>query len=80
MEYLLELIGPARIVDVKASAPDYDNYGESPTDYPLDTARVRRVVEIAAEKSGWGKRKLGKGAGHGYRRPSELPDLCGHGG
>ncbi len=65
VEYLLELIGPARIVDVKATAPDYDNYGGSPADYPLDTARMRRVVELAAEKSGWGKRKLGKGSGMG---------------
>ncbi|HEX3351847.1 MAG TPA: molybdopterin cofactor-binding domain-containing protein [Terriglobales bacterium] len=65
VQYLLELIGPARIVDVKASAPDYDNYGESEKVYPLDTARMRRVVELAAEKSGWGKRKLGKGAGMG---------------
>jgi isoquinoline 1-oxidoreductase beta subunit len=64
-EYLLELIGPGRIVDVKASAPEYDNYGASPADYPLDTARMRRVVELAAEKSGWGKKKLGKGAGMG---------------
>ena len=65
VEYLLELIGPARIVDVKATAPDYDNYGGSPAEYPLDTARMRRVVELAAEKSGWGKRKLGKGSGMG---------------
>jgi isoquinoline 1-oxidoreductase subunit beta len=65
VEYLLDLIGPARVVDVKASAPDYDNYGESPSVYPLDTARVSRVVQIAAEKSGWGKRKSGKGAGMG---------------
>jgi len=65
VEYLLELVGPARIIDVKASAPDYDNYGESPATYPLDTARVRRVVELAAEKSGWGKRKPGKGSGMG---------------
>ncbi len=65
VEYLLELIGPARIIDVKATAPDYDNYGASTTDYPLDTARMRRVVELAAEQSGWGKRKLGKGSGMG---------------
>ena len=65
LEYLLELIGPARIVDVKASAPEYANYDGSPQDYPLDTARMRRVVEVAAEKSGWGKGKPGKGAGMG---------------
>ena len=65
LEYLLELIGPARIVDVKASAPGYENYGASPQEYPLDTARMRRVVEMAAEKSGWGKRKMGKGTGMG---------------
>jgi isoquinoline 1-oxidoreductase beta subunit len=65
VEYLLELIGPPRIVDVKASAPEYDNYETSPEIYPLDTARLRRVVEMAAEKSGWGKRKLGNGTGMG---------------
>ena len=65
LEYLLELVGPARIIDVKASAPENTNYDESPVTYPLDTARMRRVIELAAEKSGWGKRKLGKGAGMG---------------
>ncbi len=65
VQYLLELIGPARIVDVKATAPEYGNYGGSTTEYPLDTARMRRVVELAAEKSGWGKRKMGKGSGMG---------------
>jgi isoquinoline 1-oxidoreductase beta subunit len=65
VEYLLELIGPDRIVDVKATAPDYDNYDGKPDQYPLDTARMRRVVQIAAENAGWGKRKLGKGSGMG---------------
>jgi isoquinoline 1-oxidoreductase beta subunit len=65
VEYMLELIGPARIVDVKATAPEYGNYGASPKDYPLDTARLRRVVEIAAENSGWGKKTMGKGSGMG---------------
>jgi isoquinoline 1-oxidoreductase subunit beta len=65
VEYMLELIGPARIVDVKASAPENNNYGGSTAEYPLDTARLRHVVELAAEKSGWGKRKLGKGSGMG---------------
>jgi isoquinoline 1-oxidoreductase beta subunit len=65
VEYLLALVGPARIIDVKKSAPDYPNYGGSLEDYPIDTARFRRVIELAAEKSGWGRQKLGKGQGMG---------------
>jgi isoquinoline 1-oxidoreductase subunit beta len=65
LEYLLALVGPPRIVDVKKSAPDYPNYGGSLEAYPIDTARYRRVIELAAEKSGWGKRKLGNGQGMG---------------
>ena len=65
LEYLLALIGPDRIVDVKATAPEYPNQGASTKDYPLDTARLRRVVEIAAENSGWGKRTMAKGTAMG---------------
>jgi len=63
VDYLLELIGPPRIVDLKGT--DYPNYNASYTAYPIDTARLRRVVQIAAEKAGWGKRKTGKGTGMG---------------
>src|SRR5205085_6350602 len=63
LEYLLEMIGPSRNIDLKAAG--YSNYGGSPETYPLDTARMRHVVELAAEKAGWGRRKLGKGAGLG---------------
>ena len=65
LEYLMALIGPSRIVDVKKSAPAYPNYGGSLEAYPIDTARYRRVIELAAEKSGWGKQKLSKGRGIG---------------
>jgi isoquinoline 1-oxidoreductase subunit beta len=65
VDYLLALIGPARTVDIKKSVPDYPNYGGSLEAYPIDTARHRRVIELAAEKSGWGKKKLGKGQGMG---------------
>jgi isoquinoline 1-oxidoreductase beta subunit len=65
VEYLLELVGSPRIIDIKATAPENDNYGGTPAEYPLDTARVRRVIELAAEKSGWGKRKMAKGTGLG---------------
>ncbi|PYX27595.1 MAG: twin-arginine translocation pathway signal protein [Acidobacteria bacterium] len=61
VEFLLGLIGPERIIKLDAKGDD----AEEAKLYPFDTARLRRVVEIAAEKSGWGKRTLGKGRGLG---------------
>ena len=65
-EVLLELIGKPRIVDPSKSAnvKDYWNYGEPWETFPIDTGRLRGVVELAAEKAGWGK-KLPKGHGLG---------------
>src|SRR5919106_4768036 len=63
LDYLLELIGPARTIDFKNV--DYPNYGASLSTYPWETGRLRRVTEMVAEKAGWGKRKLGKGTGLG---------------
>src|ERR1700688_4017914 len=63
VEYLLELIGPDRTIDFKGV--DYPNYGASLDTYPWETGRLRRVTEMVAEKSGWAKRKLGKGKGIG---------------
>jgi isoquinoline 1-oxidoreductase beta subunit len=55
-DYLLELIGSNRIVDPNKSASDpYWNNGESSEIYKIETARLRRVVELAAEKIGWGR-------------------------
>ena len=59
-DYLLELIGPPRLVDLKAQGVDYPNMGPI-EQYPVDTARLRKVIELVAEKSEWGKRKLPKG-------------------
>ena len=40
------------------------NYGEPYETYPIDTGRLRKVAELAAERAGWGK-KLPKGHGLG---------------
>jgi isoquinoline 1-oxidoreductase beta subunit len=63
VEYLLELIGPDRRLDFKGV--NYPNYGASLDTYPWETRRLRQVTEMVAEKSGWKKRKLRKGAGIG---------------
>jgi isoquinoline 1-oxidoreductase beta subunit len=56
VEYLLDVLGKPRKIDLRAPA---DRKGPDP--YMLDIARMRRVVEIAAERSGWAKKKPGNG-------------------
>lgn len=62
-DYLLELIGPDRLID-PAALSDQWVYGEDPKLYPFDTGRLRRVIEKAAGEAGWG-RKLPQGRGLG---------------
>lgn len=62
-DYLLELIGPPRLIDAAAMS-DAWLYGEDPKRYPFDTGRLRAVVEKAASEAGWG-RQLPKGRGLG---------------
>lgn len=57
-EYLVELLGPDRVVDPAR------NYGESPTAQPFETGRLRRVIELAAQQADWGRaRPKGHGLG-----------------
>ncbi len=62
-DMLLELIGAPRIVDL-SSVKDPWNYGEPYGSYPIDTARLRKVVELVAQKGQWG-RPMPKGHGLG---------------
>jgi isoquinoline 1-oxidoreductase subunit beta len=62
-DMLLELIGSPRIVDL-SSVKDLWNYGEPYDSYPIDTARLRKVIEVVADKGNWG-RTLPKGHGLG---------------
>jgi isoquinoline 1-oxidoreductase beta subunit len=63
-DMLLELIGPARIVDLGPSVKDLWNYGEPIESYPIDAGRLRAVVELVADKGNWG-RSVPKGHGLG---------------
>ena len=62
-DFLLELLGPQRLIDPTAMGDSW-NHGESPKRYPVDTARLRRVIEVATREARWG-RKMPKGSGLG---------------
>jgi isoquinoline 1-oxidoreductase beta subunit len=66
--FLLELIGRDRQLDISKNGlvdapPNY--YGAAFTDYPEDSARAKRVLQLAMEKSGWNGPKLPRGRGRG---------------
>ena len=63
LKYQLKLLGPDRQIDPRTLSEEW-NYGESPERYPIDTARLRTVLETAAKAAGWG-RTLAKGRGLG---------------
>jgi isoquinoline 1-oxidoreductase beta subunit len=55
LAYLRELIGNPRHIDLRAQGVDYPNYGASLEVYPIDTGRLRGVLDLVAAKSGWGQ-------------------------
>src|SRR5436853_294817 len=55
VEYCLQLLGPDRVVPRTELPKEFPNYGAEYDQYPIDTSRFRRVLTLAAEKSGWGK-------------------------
>ena len=65
-DFLLELVGEPRVIDLKAAGipEDFWDYGEPYDEFPIDTGRLRNVVELVAEKAGWG-RELPAGEGLG---------------
>jgi len=65
-DYLLELIGPDRKLnlDEEGMIATYSNYGQSYEDYPIDTARLKNVINLAAAGIHW-RRDLPNGHGLG---------------
>lgn len=56
VEYLLDVLGQPRTLDMRPPA-----MRKGPDPYALDTGRLRRVIELVAEQSGWAKKKPGNG-------------------
>jgi isoquinoline 1-oxidoreductase beta subunit len=54
VEYLLDVLGKPRKVELNAR-------GRLAEKYPFMTGRLSRVIELAAERSGWAKKKPAKG-------------------
>jgi isoquinoline 1-oxidoreductase beta subunit len=62
-DFLLELIGDDREIDPRTLRDEW-NYGESPEQYPLNTGRLKRVIQHVTDKANWGKTlPAGKGQG-----------------
>jgi isoquinoline 1-oxidoreductase beta subunit len=59
--YLLDLLGPERKLDFAEIGGKVWNNGQTLDKYPYDTGRMRRVLELAAEKSNWANKKPGNG-------------------
>jgi isoquinoline 1-oxidoreductase subunit beta len=66
IEYFLDLLGPPRTIDFAAEGAKNPNYGKPFEQFPWETGRLRRVVEVVAEKSGWANRKAEKGRALGF--------------
>lgn len=64
VEYMLDLIGPPRTLDF--TNVEYPNYGADYKTYPWETGRLRNVIEMVANHSGWTKKKSRKGRGFGF--------------
>ena len=53
VEYLLNLLGTPRVIDFGAEG--IKGFKQNPK-HPFDTARLRRVIELVAEKSNWARK------------------------
>ena len=62
--HLLALIGGDRKIDFSTENAKYGNYGETLEKFPVETARMKAVIEKASDMAKWG-RKLPKGHGLG---------------
>ncbi|HEY3443844.1 MAG TPA: molybdopterin cofactor-binding domain-containing protein [Paludibaculum sp.] len=60
VSYVLKTLGPDRHIDLTKDGTKPWNNGMPVEKFPIDTGRLRRVLEMAAEQSGYGKKKATK--------------------
>ncbi len=70
VEYLLDLLGQPRKIDLGQRGP-------MATKFPLDTGRLRRVIELAAERSQWAQEETLQRPRPGHSRALEFSELRG---
>jgi isoquinoline 1-oxidoreductase beta subunit len=74
VDYMREMLGQPRILDLSVEAPEYPNMGGSIDDYPIDIGRHLNVLNTLAERSDWTARrralrgKKGQGVGIAVHR------------
>lgn len=56
-DFLLESIGPDRIIDFEAEGSNFNNYGADFSEYPFDTARLKYVLERATANADWDRER-----------------------
>jgi len=61
VDFFLKTLGPDRHVDLTKDGVKPWNNGQSTDQFPMDTGRLRRVLEACAAKSGYAKFPDGKG-------------------
>lgn len=64
IEYTLKLIGEPRIIDF--SKEGMKGQMRANAKFPFDTARLRNVIDLVAQKSGWANYKPGAGRALGF--------------
>jgi isoquinoline 1-oxidoreductase beta subunit len=66
IEFFLDVLGRPRQIDFQAEGTTNANYGKPLDQYPVDTGRLRRVVDVVAERSGWAHKQPRHGRALGF--------------
>ena len=56
-DYLLSLIGDSRQIDLAKDGAKYGNYGDPLEQYPVDTGRLKNVIEQVTKMAKWDTRQ-----------------------